>query len=95
MPEPNTRSLSPTFVWRPGKIRGPRPPHGTAPEGDRPAFPPRRDNRKPLALDLAYVGGSEGRILIRARGWRWIFPASVTLAEVTQCLNGLPPRRFQ
>lgn len=46
-----------------------------------------RDPRKPLDLQIRYVGGSEGLWEICARGWRWTFPATLTIIDVMTWVN--------
>lgn len=88
----NRRSHPPTWRWDPSQFRG-APRQRAQREGSelRPAFPPWRSARRPLWASLVYKGGAEGEIVVETRGWRFIFPANVTIQEVVYVVNGMRP----
>jgi hypothetical protein len=84
----NTSSPSTTYHWEDGSLRRAGAPEGTARPTGRSIWSLRwRDPRKPLDLQIQWIGGAEDTWLIRARGWRWKVTGEVELACVLRWIN--------
>lgn len=46
-----------------------------------------RDPRRPLDLQIRYIGGAEGLWLIQARNWRWRFSGGLSVVDVMNWVN--------
>jgi hypothetical protein len=55
------------------------------------SFPGYRNIRRPLAVEVRYLGGAVGMSELTTRGWRFQFPGHVPLLEVMLSLNGQWP----
>lgn len=53
-------------------------------------FPSPRSVKLPLGATIHYRGGPEGDVVVRARGWDWVFPAHVAVLDVVYTINGRP-----
>jgi len=77
------------WEWRKVKIRGPRPTQGaqraTKEPSDRRG---RRDERKPLCVEISYLGGPEAVWLLKARGGTWRIPGHRALNDALLDVNG-------
>lgn len=83
----------PTWRWDPSQW-GDRPPgsRSGAARRHRPAFPPWRNRRKPIWVEMYYRGGPEAEVVIVARGWEFIFPGWVSVFDAVSVVNGIVPK---
>ena len=86
--ESYTRSGSTDWEWKKVKLAGPRP--GKA-QRLRSSLPLRRvagrDHRKPLHLEVRYVGGAEAEWILKARGHEWRLPGHRSLHDALLDVN--------
>lgn len=84
-----TRSSSTDWEWKLCKIAGPRPGKAStrsAAQGSTRRA--RRDERKPLHIEVAYRGGPEAMWILRARGHEWKLPGHRALHDALLDVNG-------
>lgn len=85
------RSVSTTRTFGTAMLAGPPPPKAARPKAvhSAPALLP-RDPRKPLALDVAYLGAGRDEWVIRTRGVRWKFSGDASVGDVLRWINSCP-----
>jgi hypothetical protein len=95
-PKPNTSSHQPVWRWKGPQFRGAPPRKESVVEDGRLAFsfrrmPGYRDWWRPLWVEvLAKREGGGYEVEIRCRGWRYIFPGTVSLQDALRTINGHP-----
>jgi len=90
----NTRSHQPTWRWEPLPWAERRRRIGAAAGGvGSKLFPGPRSVKLPIGSSMSYLGGPEGEVVVIARGWKWVFPAHVSIIDVLYTVNGrVPPK---
>jgi len=84
----NLCSPSTNWHWKDASLDGPGGPLGESGAGGPSVFALRsRDPRKPLDMQVRYVGGPEGTWLIQARDWRWRCTGGLSLVDVMNWIN--------
>lgn len=90
----DTKHHPPTYRWEPLPWPERRRRMSAAAGGVHSSlFPSPRSVRLPLGITIVWLAGPDDNVLIQARGWRWIFPAHVTLIDAILTINGRPPRK--
>ena len=84
----NTSSNPPTWRWNRPESQGAPARTARRAAGAPPLlWPSWRDMRRPLWLEAKYVGGPEGDVVIKVRGWRFVFPADTPIYDVIRTIN--------
>lgn len=87
--ESYTRSPSTNWEFRKVKIAGPRQGNAQRERSEPRSFRVgRRDERKPLSVEIRYVGGPEAHWVVKARGGSWKVPGHRCLHDALLDVNG-------